>query len=131
MGQCAAQASFFDLRDAGGEPCLPERYTVPTEPLSVRSLVDALGGTQRSGQQRALAQAEVHEALSAAYRVAVDLEGEETAAAVLLSMCARAPDFEPPAWLVELWGAYRERLRERFRREDVGRETDYSEGTEG
>jgi hypothetical protein len=130
MGQCAAQVSLFDLRDAQGEPCLPEAYEVRHDARSVRTLVDALGGTQRSGQQRARMQAEVNEALWRLYIHAwAVLESELLAAAVLLRVCARdRVGLELPEWLVALWEEYRPPLAEMYRREYVGCETDYSEG---
>jgi hypothetical protein len=96
MGSYAVQASFFDLRDAGGRACLPEPYRVGPEAISVRALVDALGGTQWSGQQRVRTQAEVNAALKHVYLHAWALtESEEAAAAVLLHICAR--DLSPAA----------------------------------
>lgn len=86
------------------------------EPLSVRELVDAMGGTQVSGQQRAKMQGEVYLALWHVYGIAIDLYDERQAAAILLHLCSRDATFEPEPWLIALWKKYRHLMGEIFTR---------------
>lgn len=132
------QLSIWDLRDASAHPLLVELGAVGIEPLSTRELVDNLGqdadphaplGSQDSGCQRAKVHREVHAALKQAYLVAWAMhEDEKIAAAVLLRICARDPDFEPPEWLRGLWLDHREVLRETFEGHGDDKQTDWSEG---
>jgi hypothetical protein len=97
------------------------------EPMSVRVLVDELGGSQYSGCQRKQIGAEIEAALLSFYDVARETEGtDEGAAILLLRMVARDPVFDAPPWLRELFAAHREALEETFYRPDHGREDDYS-----
>jgi hypothetical protein len=132
-----AQLQIWDLRDEHREPLFPVPGVVRLEPVSTRELVDSVPkaadpfterGKQVSGRQRERMQEELWEALIEFYVAARALYDQETAAALLLRMCARDPSFEPSEWLVELWDDYRDDMRERFHgAADDGR-TDWAEG---
>lgn len=101
------------------------------EVMSVRTLTDALGGSQRSGQQRIAMQRRIDAALLRFFCAAYVVEGNEArAAALVLRLVARDPDFDAPAWIRALFACHREALAEIFHRADHGRETDYAEGSE-
>ncbi|HEX6239975.1 MAG TPA: hypothetical protein VFZ61_03740 [Polyangiales bacterium] len=120
----ASQRTFWDMRDAAGNPLFEQTGVVrELQPLSTRQLVDNVGqdadpwaplGTQASGRQRETVQDEVGTALREFYFAAWAMFDEQRAAELLLSMCARDPQFEPPDWLRELWELYRAELRAAF-----------------
>jgi hypothetical protein len=123
-----AQLSIWDLRDERSRPVWAQPGEVRLEPISTRELVDQLGGTQLSGQQRAIMQAELHEAMWRLYVHAwAVLDSEERAAALLLHVCARDPSYEAPPWLIDLWREYRDDLVEHFHGSADDRRVDHGD----
>ncbi len=96
------------------------------DPISVRDLANELGGDELSGHQRVIMLQEVRDALLHFYEVAREyVETDEQAAALVLRMVARDPNFEVPEWARELFAAHREGLEELFHDPGRGRATDY------
>lgn len=136
----ARQFSIWDLRDSDSSPLFAQPGLVMGEPLSIRQLADNIGqdsdpraplGNQRSGCQRDALTEELDTALRCFSDSAHRLYSSEVAAILLMHNCSKDPNFQAPPWLVELFEAHLDVLREvAARSREHGSETDFSEGDE-
>lgn len=104
-----------------------EQRLSATEPRSIRSLVDDLGGDQSSGRGRDNLTEEVEAAVASFFDAAYAMFGEERAAVLTLRMVARDPSYKVPDWFKEKLRLHREACEEEFHCPDHQREDDFSD----
>lgn len=113
-----AQLSIADIRDERGRPVAPMLVNddvpgVPTEgdALSVQRLAGGQGHDDTgSGHAREQMTLDVELALDRYQAHACAMFGDVEGAALTLKLCARAPNFVAPAWLVPLFAEHRAEL---------------------